>query len=176
MSTPGPCEVLVVGAGPTGLTLAATLAALGVRSRIIDKTAAPSDKSRAIGVQAGSLEALGQFFGTALANRMVEAGHKAQDAFFHFGNRQPIHVNLRLIPSAYDFVLILRQNETERFLTEEMTRHSLAVERRTELVALNQNDQGIVAQLRGPDGNVEEAAAQFVVGCDGAHSIVRREA
>ena len=83
-------EVLVVGAGPTGLTLAAALARLGVRTRVIDRGAGRTDKSKAIGVQAGSLEALGDFFGDELSDKMVAAGFSAREFFAEFGDRKSV--------------------------------------------------------------------------------------
>ena len=102
-------EVLVIGAGPTGLTMAASLARLGVHARVIDKNLARTQYSQAVGVQAGSLEALGQSFGDELPRQMVAAGNPTRDAWVHFGDRPAVHVDFSQIPSIYNFLLILRR-------------------------------------------------------------------
>ena len=105
-------DVLVVGAGPTGLALAADLAQSGVSARVIDKASAPSDKSKALGVQAGTLEVLGRVFGQKLPDAMVAAGQPAREAFIHVDDLAPIRADLSTIPSRFDFILILPQSET----------------------------------------------------------------
>jgi len=175
MSANEQTEVLVVGAGPTGLTLAAALARLGVRTRVIDRGAGRTDKSKAIGVQAGSLEALGDFFGDELSGKMVAAGFSAREFFAEFGQRESLRVDLSQIPSRFNYILVLPQSYTEQFLEEELARSALAVEWRTELVTLNQNGSAVTARLQGAAGQAEELTCDFVVGCDGAHSTVRHQ-
>jgi 2-polyprenyl-6-methoxyphenol hydroxylase-like FAD-dependent oxidoreductase len=87
-----------------------------------------------------------------------------------------VHVNFSGIPSIYNFILILAQSETERLLEEQITRRSQAVERLTELVSLADAGSHVDATVRHGDGREERIAADFVVGCDGAHSTVRHEA
>ena len=73
-------EVLIVGAGPTGLAAACILAKRGVRVRIIDKNTARSDKSKALGVQAGTLECLDSLLDPRLSREMVATGHPTSEA------------------------------------------------------------------------------------------------
>ena len=176
MSAQEQVEVLVVGAGPTGLTLTAILGRFGIRTRVVEKNAARSDKSKAIGVQAGTLEACGHFFGAQLPDKMVAAGHPAREVFVHIGDRPPARVDLSQVPSAYNFILMLAQSETERLLEEEVEKSALAVERNKELVSFENVDQRIVAHVKDREGGLEEIASDFVVGCDGAHSVVRHQA
>lgn len=173
MNTSGRIEVLVVGAGPTGLALAAFLARRDVRVRVIDKNAARTDKTKAIGVQAGTLEALARCFGADLSQRMIAAGLPAREAFFHFGHRSPVRIDFSQIPSEYNYILILAQSETERFLEEDLERHALKVERQTEALTITDAGSQVVARLRDGQGREQEVVADYVVGCDGAHSIVR---
>jgi 3-(3-hydroxy-phenyl)propionate hydroxylase len=175
MSTRGEWDVLVVGAGPTGLALAASLAQQNVRCRVIDRAAGPSARSKAIGVQAGTLEALAACFGGSLVDAMLQAGAEARDAYFHIGQRPGIHLDLGLVPSRYNFVLVLAQSETERLLAAVMAHGGCEVDWRRELVSLAQDESKVTARLRDAAGNVEEVTARYVVGCDGAHSVVRRE-
>jgi 2-polyprenyl-6-methoxyphenol hydroxylase-like FAD-dependent oxidoreductase len=168
-----PTQVLVVGAGPTGLTAAALLSKLGVRVRLIDKGAARSDKSKALGVQAGNLECLEAALGPELVSKMIARGKPAREAWFHVDEHEPIRVDFGAIPSRHAFVLILEQSETERLLEEELGMR-LGVERNTELLSAQDRGDRVVSSLRLPDGRVEEVTSDFLMGCDGAHSIVRK--
>jgi 2-polyprenyl-6-methoxyphenol hydroxylase-like FAD-dependent oxidoreductase len=147
-----------------------------VSARVVDAAPAPSDKSRALGVQAGTLELLGRVFGEALPAEMTAAGRPAREAFVHVDDLGPVRVDLSAVPSRFDFILILPQSETERLLAERLAAAGGAVERGLELVGLREEADGIVAALRRADGAVEEASFEFVAGCDGAHSAVRRAA
>jgi 3-(3-hydroxy-phenyl)propionate hydroxylase len=174
MSSSERTEVLVVGAGPTGLTLGAALARLGIRTRIVDRSPQRTDKTKAIGVQAGVLEALGHFFGADLPARMVAAGHISHEAFLHVNRRPPVRLDLSSIPSRFNFLLLLPQSFTERFLEEECEKSGLHVERSTEVTGLTGANDRPAARCLATDAN-ESIEADFVVGCDGAHSVVRHE-
>lgn len=165
-------DVVVVGAGPTGLALAGMLEKGGIRVRIFDKITARSDKSRALGVQAGTLEAIEDVFGKAVAQEMVEAGRPARKAFIHLGHRKPVEVDMTSIPSVYNYMLILSQSETEKILESKL---KTKVEYGIELLSLEQNANGCKVQVKDQNGNVETIDSQYVVGCDGAHSLVRHQ-
>ena len=94
----------------------------------------------------------------------------------HFANREPVHVDFSRIPSVYNFILVLAQSETERFLEDLVQRGGLVVERQTELVACRDLGSNVHCTLRHADGSSEEITTDYVVGCDGAHSTVRHEA
>ncbi len=166
------CQVLIVGAGPTGLTLAAILSQAGVKVRIIDKNQTRSIQSKALGVQAGTLEALSDVFGSALAEQMIGCGQPARTAELHFGNRNPVRVELSSIPSLYNFILILEQSETERILEKTLDQYNVEVEREMELRAYTQDGSKIISEVEH-NGVTEKIYSQYLIGCDGAHSIVR---
>ncbi|NES27024.1 NAD(P)-binding protein [Micromonospora terminaliae] len=166
-------EVLVVGAGPTGLTMAAQLARHGVRVRLVDRAIDRVRESRALGVQPRTLEVLAGF---GVADRMVAAGNPAVRLIVHAGRRQrsvPLF-DLGLPDTAYPYLLFLSQAETERLLGEYLARLGVGVERGVELVGLDPTGRAAVATLRDRDGRVERVPARYVVGCDGAHSAVRQ--
>jgi 2-polyprenyl-6-methoxyphenol hydroxylase-like FAD-dependent oxidoreductase len=165
-------DVLIVGAGPSGLALACYLANKGVSVRIIDKNSARSDKSKALGVQAGTLESLDAAFGPELSQEMRAHGWPAREMWAHLDDKDPVRVDLSGIPSRYDFILILEQSETERILEKWLNTHSVFVERETELLALQQTQGEVISLLRGPQG-ADEVTSRFIAGCDGAHSTVR---
>ena len=166
-------DVLVVGAGPTGLMLANQLARRGVRTRIVDRHAGPSLQTRALGVQARTLEIYAQL---GIAQRAIELGKRATGANMWAEGRRTARVPLGDIGknlSPYPFLLILGQDDNERLLGEELQRSGVAIEWNTELVALTQDENGVVARLKQPDGTMAEVRAGWVGGCDGARSAVR---
>ena len=165
--------VLIVGAGPTGLAAALALAKLGVSVRLIDRNAGPSTRSKALGVQAGTLECLEAAIGPEIVREMLAAGRPAREAWIHLDAAAPIRIDLASIPSAYPFILILAQSETERILETHLARGSVRVERETELVSFAEIGEKIVAKIRLPSGEIEEVRSSFLIGADGAHSAVR---
>jgi 2-polyprenyl-6-methoxyphenol hydroxylase-like FAD-dependent oxidoreductase len=169
---PPPLDVLIVGAGPTGLTLGCELAARGIAFRLIDKLPAPATTSRALVLQARSLELLQKH---GLAEGLVERGMSVMRLRAYVGRRQAAEVELTDIganDTPYAKLLFLSQVETESALERRLEVLGARVERGTELTALSV-DGAPVAELRGPHGN-ETLRPRFVVGCDGAHSAVRR--
>ncbi|HLV57296.1 MAG TPA: FAD-dependent monooxygenase [Natronosporangium sp.] len=169
----GGTEVLIVGAGPTGLSLAVQLAAHGVRPRLIDRAADRAHESRALAVQPRTLEVLAA---AGLSDRLVAAGNPAVRLQLHGpGRRVEVKVfDLGLADTAYPYLLLVSQAETERILLAHLATAGVRVERRTELVDLHQTGDAVVATLRHLDGRTEVATSRYLVGCDGAHSTVRR--
>src|SRR5881396_2713551 len=173
MSIPANTDVLIVGAGPTGLMLGNQLGRRGVRALIIDRHPGPTVQTRALGVQARTLEiyahlgiieqALALGMRTAAANMWTE-GRKAA--------RVPLgDIGRDLSP--YPFVLILGQDDNELLLGEVLRKWGMDVQWSTELVALAQTSEHISATLKQPDGSTRDIKARWVAGCDGAHSAVR---
>lgn len=166
-------SVLIVGAGPTGLVLALWLTKLGVPVRIIDKAAEAGTTSRALAVQARTLEFYRQI---GLADTVVNAGVEVAAANLWAGGARVAHLPLGAMGaglSPFPYALMYGQDEHERLLAGELARLGVHVERRTELVGFEQTAQAIRATLKRPDGREERVEAAYLAGCDGAHSIVR---
>ncbi|HEX2773886.1 MAG TPA: FAD-dependent monooxygenase [Micromonosporaceae bacterium] len=171
--TNGPADVLIVGAGPTGLALAAQLAAHGVRPRLIDRAHDRVHESRALAIQPRTLEV---FEGLGVTDQIIAAGNRAVQVRMHVRHRvlsAPLF-DLGLDDTAYPYVLFLSQAETERILDEHLRATGVAVERGVELVDLNCTADAAVARLRHRDGREEQVDVRYVAGCDGAGSSVRR--
>jgi 2-polyprenyl-6-methoxyphenol hydroxylase-like FAD-dependent oxidoreductase len=164
------CDVLIVGAGPVGLLLACDLARRGIAARIIDRNAGPTDLSKAIGVHARTLEILQDL---DVAERAIERGVIVHGAAFYSGRRHLLEMRFEGLESPYPFMLDLAQGETERLLLERLAELGGTAERKTELLSFEQDDEGVTARLRAPDGSETVCRAAYMAGCDGAHSTVR---
>jgi 2-polyprenyl-6-methoxyphenol hydroxylase-like FAD-dependent oxidoreductase len=165
--------VLIVGAGPTGLVFALWLTRLGVRVRIIDKTSEPGTTSRAVGVQARTLELYRQ---VDLSEAVVEAGVKVAAASFWVGGARAARLPLGRLGeglSPFPYALTYPQDAHERLLIERLDALGVQVERRTELLRFDQHPDRVRAVLKRPDGSEEICEAAYLAGCDGASSTVR---
>jgi 2-polyprenyl-6-methoxyphenol hydroxylase-like FAD-dependent oxidoreductase len=165
-----PCDVLIVGAGPVGLTAAAALDYQGVKCRIIDMAAAPSEKSKALVVWSRTLELLDKL---GLAETFVAAGMKINGASMYHAGERVVHIQLTGSDSPFGFPLMIPQNVTERLLTEHLTGRGVTIERQVELTNFGEQADRVVCQLRNANGSEETLEVPWVVGCDGAHSTVR---
>jgi 2-polyprenyl-6-methoxyphenol hydroxylase-like FAD-dependent oxidoreductase len=166
-------DVLVVGAGPTGLMLANQLVRRGVRMRIIDRHAGPSRETRALGVQARTLEIYAQL---GVVDRALELGKRGTGANIWAQGRKMARVPLGETgrnATPYPFILILGQDDNERILGDRLRDLGASVEWNTELIGLDQRPDRVNATLRLPDGSEQTIAASWLAGCDGAHSAVR---
>lgn len=171
------CDVLIVGAGPTGLTLAIELARRGISYRIIDKAPHPSQYSKALGVMARTLELLHQ---ADVAETLIAQGHQVTGMQASSYNKVLAQVNFNsLIQSPYPYVLMVPQSITEKVLMDRLLSLGGTVERQVQLTALQQSGQPhqyvqAIIQHTGESAQSEEQIlARWVVGCDGAHSTVR---
>ena len=166
-------DVLIIGAGPTGLVLALWLTKLGVNVRVLDKTAEPGTTSRALAVQARTLELYRQL---NLADAVVERGHKVPAVNLWVKGEPAARLPFERIGSdltPYPFLHIFPQDQHERLLIERLEALGVSVERRTELVSFTDGGERVIARLRGPEGQEETCEASYIAGCDGARSIVR---
>jgi|KBSMisStaDraftv2_1062788.scaffolds.fasta_scaffold72960_2 2-polyprenyl-6-methoxyphenol hydroxylase-like FAD-dependent oxidoreductase len=162
--------VLVIGAGPAGLILAAELIRHGTSCRIVDKAEGPTPLSKATTVQARSLEMLEDM---GIVDEAVRAGTRSHGVNIYHGTDRLLHVSYDELESPYPFLLNIPQSGMERVLGGLVARLGLQIEWRTELLGFTQDDEGVTATLRHPDGQTETVRAAWLVGCDGAHSIVR---
>lgn len=166
-------EVMIVGAGPSGLVLALWLARLGHRPRIIDRAAAPGTTSRALAVQARTLELYRQL---DLADAVVERGHKVPAVNLWVRGQHAARVPFETVGAnltPYAFLEIFPQDQHERLLIERLGNFGVAVERNIELTGFTDMGDHVVARLRRADGSEETAEAAWIAGCDGARSVVR---
>lgn len=167
--------MLIVGAGPTGLVLALALARAGVRARIIDAGPGINGESRALDVQARTLELYRQL---AVVDDVVDGGVRIERVGVRAGGRRVASVDVRGFGGAsspYPFLLCCPQDDHEAVLVRALAAAGVAVEWQTELVSVRDTDERVLVTVRGPDGAVRESSAGYVCGCDGARSVVRRD-
>jgi 2-polyprenyl-6-methoxyphenol hydroxylase-like FAD-dependent oxidoreductase len=165
-------DVLVVGAGPTGLVLALWLTRLGARVRVVDKAPERGTTSRALAVQARTLELYRQL---GIAGEVVERGLKMRAANLWTAGRHAarfVFGDFGVGLSLYPYALIFPQDEHEQLLIEQLAERGVHVDRRTELVGFEDDDR-VHARLKLPDRTEEMCTARYIAGCDGAHSAVR---
>ncbi len=163
-------QVLVVGAGPVGLTMAAELARHGVCARVVDKLVEPLPYCRATGVTPRTLEVYDDM---GIAREMIDAGHWLEGMDIYVAGAPPREVRVDLSDLPFGN-LGIRQPETERVLGEHLARFGVEVERGVTLAELSQDEEGVTVLLVHPEGRRETARFAYVVGCDGAHSSVRK--
>ncbi|EJR53977.1 hypothetical protein IIM_02234 [Bacillus cereus VD107] len=166
-------QLLIVGAGPTGLVLAIGLTKQGIPFRIIDKNKGPGETSRAMGVQARTLEFYRQF---GFADQVVQKGIKFVNMQFYRNTTLKAKFNFENMgkgQSRYPFMLSFPQDEHEKFLIEQLEAKGVHVEWNTELVSFNQKDDHVnVVTIQ--NGVEEKNVYSYLCGCDGAHSSVRK--
>ena len=165
-------DVLIVGAGPTGLVLALWLTRRGVRVKIVDKTAEPGTTSRALAVQARTLELYRQI---GLADAVVEGGWRVFAGNLWVAGKHVAHFDFGDLgaESASFLTRDLSARRARASVVERLSALGVEVERRTELVGFEDSATHVNARLKRPDGSEETCEAAYLAGCDGAHSAVR---
>jgi 2-polyprenyl-6-methoxyphenol hydroxylase-like FAD-dependent oxidoreductase len=167
-------DVLIVGAGPTGLALACQLIRHGVDFTIIDKNETTTPHSKAIGVHARTLEIYEQI---GLAEPLIDLGAVAEKARMIVGGEVRGEVSFAGIGkgmSPYPYVLLVEQGKHEMLLYDHITAEKKEVRWLTTLESFEQNESGVKAFLKNAGGGTTTVEAKFLVGCDGARSIVRQ--
>ena len=168
-------DVLVVGAGPTGLALAAELTAFGVSVQVVDGKAHPVAESRALALQPRTLEVLRR----SVTDRLLERGNPAVQLKWHAGGRTaslPLF-DMGMKDTAYPFLLFLSQAETEQALVDHLAQQHVDVQWNTRLVRYTTAPDGtLLCDLSETIGQRQHVKARYLVGCDGAHSTVREQA
>lgn len=159
-------DVLVVGAGPTGLMMAIELIRRGLSVRIIDQAIQPSDKSKAIAIQARTLEIFDQI---GLIDRFLEKGLQIKATNIVSQKEVLAHVLFQALDSPFPFILSVPQYDTELILTEHLKSLGTEVERGVELQSFEQKGEGVTATC-----TTGKEAYSWMIGCDGAHSTTRK--
>jgi len=165
-------EILIIGAGPTGLTLACDLARRRISHRIIDHNEHPSQHSKALAIHARTLECFEQI---GLTNELCRRGRKIYVLNLYADEQRLARLDFQHLNTPYPFVLVLPQRETEHLLNERLISYGGRVERPVQLVAMEPLTDHVRATMHDQRANSQHdsVSASWVVGCDGAHSSVR---
>jgi 2-polyprenyl-6-methoxyphenol hydroxylase-like FAD-dependent oxidoreductase len=166
------CQVLIVGAGPTGLVLACELLARGVRTRVIDKGDGVVLQTRALAIHARALEVLDMM---GLADRLVSRGQVVRRFRMYADGKPLVRLELARNGSRFGFMLDVPQDLTETILRQRVGELGGSVEQGIELRGLRQDADGVTATVVDPERTVRAIRADYLVGADGAHSRVRSE-
>ncbi|MGD7070881.1 FAD-dependent monooxygenase [Acetobacter sp. AAB5] len=162
--------VLIIGAGPVGLTMAVELTRYGVPVRIIDKLPTRTTQSRALAIWPRTLELLQA---AGCVEVFVANGLHAKSLSIHWGSKTLARIPFKTIASCFNYLLMLPQSETERLLEEHLETLGCTVERETELTDFVNGDDSVLCTLTHKKGESETLEATWLIGCDGAHSFVR---
>ena len=168
------CEVLIIGAGPTGLMAANLLKRSGVDVRIVEQRAQLSRESRAFAIQARTLE-LFQHIG--LVDKLLDRGVINASVEFYVGGRHAGSLNFdgtEQPDTPYPFIFLLPQSQTEEILLQDLAAQGVEVERGIEISGIDQDRDSAVSQGRTEDRREVLVRSGYVLGCDGAHSIARK--
>ena len=166
-------NILIVGAGPTGLMLANQLGRRGIATTIIDRHSGPAQQSRAMAVHARTLEIYAKL---GIADRAIERGRPGNGGNIWSGGRHRARIPFNEMGkdlSAFPYVLMLGQDENERIMGDLLTQWGISVQWNTELIGLEQRPDCVVATIKTADGSVRTISAAYVAGCDGSRSAVR---
>jgi 2-polyprenyl-6-methoxyphenol hydroxylase-like FAD-dependent oxidoreductase len=157
-------DVLIVGAGPTGLMLAGDLAAAGVSCTVLERRDGESNLTRAFALHARTLELLDA---RGVADDLVRSGRPVP-------RLTPFRVDFSRLPTRFPYLLVVPQYETERVLAERARALGAEIVPGAEVTGLRQDAEGVDVIARTPGGGTETWRARYVVGADGVHSTVRR--
>lgn len=164
-------EVLVIGAGPSGLFAAIELARRGVRARVIEREPGPHMQARATAVQPGTLEILAT---AGVVDRFLAGSeHLISARIFDADFGQLAELAFAGVDCRWEFQCSLPQWDTERILADRLVELGGSVERGIEVVSVKQRDDDALAELERADGTTETVAASWVIGAGGAHSVTR---
>jgi 2-polyprenyl-6-methoxyphenol hydroxylase-like FAD-dependent oxidoreductase len=163
-------DVLIVGAGPAGLTLAAALARLGVDHVVVEPHECVMPGSKAAGVQPRALECLDRL---GLADDLITDGVRGGGFCLQDGNRPLLRASYADLDTPFPFLLLISQQVTEQHLERRLTELGSTVHREHRLLTYTLDFPGVTATIAAPDGTVRAVHARYLVGCDGVYSRVR---
>jgi 2-polyprenyl-6-methoxyphenol hydroxylase-like FAD-dependent oxidoreductase len=163
-------DVLVVGAGPVGLFCANELARHGLSCRIIDKKSELSDKSKALGIHIRTLDVLED---CGFIEDFLSQGDKVHGAILKSSGHQIASLDFKHIGASRDFLIDLPQDKSERIFFQGLVDKGIKVAWQSELIAIEQESQGVMALVKKKNGSQEQIKAHWLIACDGAHSTVR---
>ncbi|MGA1084628.1 MAG: FAD-dependent oxidoreductase, partial [Vulcanococcus sp.] len=164
--------VLVVGAGPVGLTLALALRQQDIAVRVVEREPKPSERSKALVIWPRTLELLDL---QGCVEPFLKAGIQGHGARIQAGQRLLAALSFSKVQSAFPYALMIPQNRTEAVLTQLLAERGVSVERQLELSRFTASDGGVTAELSRADGSKETMECSYLLGCDGAHSLVRHQ-
>jgi 2-polyprenyl-6-methoxyphenol hydroxylase-like FAD-dependent oxidoreductase len=162
-------KVIIVGAGPVGLLSAIILQKSGIKFRIFEKEKERSKLSKALAIHAGTLELL-EKIDVELLKKFLARGKQIRE--MRLGKKHKI--NIGIIPSKYNFILMLEQRETERILEEHLANIGKVVERSNQVIDAKNYQQRVTIKLRNSKQDFE-TSADYLLDCSGAHSMIRKE-
>jgi 2-polyprenyl-6-methoxyphenol hydroxylase-like FAD-dependent oxidoreductase len=172
-------QVLIVGAGPTGLTLACLCRQLGIDVRVIEKNAEPSKTSKAIGLQYRVSEILAMM---GIVERFIERGGSPTPVNIYHGPHKLVTFRFDLSGRAcgqdafHPRPILIPQSETERLLGDFLIERGGSIEWDSELVDFSQDERAVAVRVRRPDGKIETILSNYLISCEGAHSVIRKQA
>ncbi|MFE6177001.1 FAD-dependent monooxygenase [Streptomyces sp. NPDC056464] len=164
-------DVLIAGAGPVGLTAAAELRRQGVACLVIDRLPARLPYAKAVGVQPRTLEIWDRM---GMVRAALEVAVPLRGQLMYANGVEQARFELRLPPEVPYVFAALPQYETERIIEEHLARFGTGIERSTELLGFTQDEDGVVSRIVTASGARQEVRSRFLIGCDGAHSTVRK--
>ena len=165
-------DVLVVGAGPTGLTVAIELARRNVKVRIIEQQNQPSTRSKALVVHARTLEFLDIL---GVAEELIQRGYTSPGIDFSADTKNPLRASMYKLDTRFPYILVLPQAETEAILEHRLNQFGVEVERSSSLTHFQETETGVWATVEYQDCSQAEIEAKYLVGADGSRSTVREE-
>ncbi|MGB3652262.1 MAG: FAD-dependent oxidoreductase [Rivularia sp. (in: cyanobacteria)] len=163
-------DVLIVGAGPTGLTVAIELARRNVKVRIIEQRNQPSTRSKALVVHARTLEFLDIL---GIAEQLIQRGYTSPGIDFSADAQNPLRANMYGLDTRFPYILILPQAETEAILERRLNQLGVKVERNSNFTDFQETETGVCATVQYQDCSQTDIEAKYLVGADGAKSTVR---
>ncbi len=164
-------EILIVGAGPSGLTAATELTRRGITPTIIDNDGLPTPESRALAIHARTLDILEP---AGITERLLKAGNIIKGFYIRHNGKNLLHLNFKDLPHRFNFILALPQSKTEEIMIEALKEKGLDVNWHTTLEAFEKTEAGYKCSF-DKGSSLETSNFDMIIGADGAHSTVRKQ-